>query len=361
MPVFTPLQIKKLINLAHKNRIAPVYLFIGPEHICKEKAKEIYNVFKEKNVISETYDLREKDEKKEFLGIKGYQEGLFGIKKVFFVFGAEDISEKKGEEIVESCKKSSLFTWFFIAESFSENHPLYRFALEKGAIIPFYTRKNEDLLESELIGILKEHGKVMDKNTAQLFISLVGEDYHHFKNELEKLIFYTGDKKYITQEDIFSVVVPLESALLYLLGDYIFTETPEKCYRLLQNLFDHKVEPPLILGYLYRFFKKMQIFQEVLKKYPELEKEERYVNFSRKLEEIKGDPVSELPRTILETKAYPLFKMKKYLRQIKDFTPIFEKLHQTDIAIKRDFRNPEKAFYEFFLELWKILHQRQNN
>ena len=358
MPVFTPLQISKLIGLAQKNRIAPVYLFIGPEHICKEKAKEIFNVLKEKKAISETYDLKEKEEKKEFLNIKGYQEGLFGTKKVFFVLGAENLSEKKGEEIVESCKKSTLFTWFFIAETFPEEHPLYKFALEKGAVIPFYTKRKEDFLESELIGTLKQHGKVMDRNTAQLFISLVGEDYNHFKNELEKLVFYVEDKHTITQEDVLSVVVPLESALLYLLGDYIFTETPEKCYHLLQNLLDNKVEPPLILGYLYRFFKRIQIFQEVLKKYPELEKEERYVNFSRKLEELKENPVEELPRIILETKAYPLFKMKKYLKQIKNFTPIFEKLHQTDLAIKRDFRNPGKAFYEFFLEIWKILNQK---
>ena len=70
MPVFTPLQISKLIGLAQKNRIAPVYLFIGPEHICKEKAKEIFNVLKEKKAISETYDLKEKEDKKEFLNIK---------------------------------------------------------------------------------------------------------------------------------------------------------------------------------------------------------------------------------------------------------------------------------------------------
>jgi len=60
MPIFTPIQIVKLIELAKKNRIAPIYLLIGPENICKEKAKEIYEVLKEKNSILEIYDLKNK-------------------------------------------------------------------------------------------------------------------------------------------------------------------------------------------------------------------------------------------------------------------------------------------------------------
>jgi len=55
MPIFTPIQIVKLIELAKKNRIAPIYLLIGPENICKEKAKEIYEVLKEKNSIISIY------------------------------------------------------------------------------------------------------------------------------------------------------------------------------------------------------------------------------------------------------------------------------------------------------------------
>jgi DNA polymerase-3 subunit delta len=50
MPIFTPIQVIKLVDLAKKNRIAPVYLLIGPENICKEKAKENLRGFKRKKL-----------------------------------------------------------------------------------------------------------------------------------------------------------------------------------------------------------------------------------------------------------------------------------------------------------------------
>jgi len=358
MPIFTPIQIVKLIELAKKNRIAPIYLLIGPENICKEKAKEIYEVLKEKNSILEVYDLKNKEEKNIFLEIKGYQESLFGIRKIYFILGAENITYEKGEEIVKSLKeKNGIFSWFLISENLNEAHPLYQYALKMGAIILFTTKREEDLLETELIMILKKYNKTMDKNTANLFLSLVGRDYNYFKNELEKLILYTQDKSIITQEDIWEIVIPSENEALYLLADTFFNYGPERAHKMIINLLDRKIEPSKILWYLYKFFKKMQILKEFLEKHPELTSENRYSNFSKKFQELKDDPLEEMPKIIAETHPYSLFNIKNQSKKIKDFTFIFEELFKADLAIKREFKNPAKVFNEFFLNLWHKLEK----
>ncbi len=354
MPVFTPIQTVKLIELARKNRIAPIYLFIGPENICREKAKEIYEILKEKNSLLEVYNLKDEKEKKVFLEIKGYQESLFGVRKVYLVLGAENINYEKGEEIIKNLsKEKDVFSWFLISENINETHPLYQYAYEKGAIIPFATKREDDVLESELIMSLKKYGKTMDRATANLFLSLVGKDYNYFKNELEKLIFYTEDKSIITEEDVWEVVIPSEDNALYLLADTFFNHGPEKAYRMVINLLDRKIDPPKILGYLYKFFKKMQIFEEFLKKHPELAEEKRYSNFSKKFQELKDDPLEEIPRIIAESHPYALFNIKKQLEKVKKFDFIFEELFRADLALKRDFKNPARVFNEFFLNLWQ--------
>ncbi len=353
MPIFTPIQIVKLVELAKKNRIAPIYLLIGPENICKEKAREIYEILKEKNSLLEIYNLNDNQNKRSFLETKGYQESLFGVRKIYLVLGAENIPYEKGEEMIKGLKENNgLFSWFLISENFPESHPLYQYAFEKGAIVPFTTKKEEDLLESELVMILKNYGKTMDKNTANLFLSLVGKDYNYFKNELEKLIFYTEDKKIITEEDIWEVVIPSEENALYLLADTFFNYGPERAYRVTINLLDKKIDPPKILWYLYKFFKKMQILKEFLEKHPELASEKRYSNFSKKFQELKEDPLAEIPKIIAESHPYSLFNIKKQLEKVKSFNFVFEELFKADCAIKKEFKNPAKVFNEFFLNLW---------
>lgn len=353
MPLFTPLQVIKLIDLAKKNRIAPLYLFIGPYEISYEKAKEIYKVLLEKGATLEVFDLRDKEQKKEFLKTKGYQEGLFGFRTIYLVIGGEEIPSSKVEEILKSLReKTQLFSWFILYESLEENHPLYEFALEKGAIIPLHTKKKEDLLESELLLTLKEYQLHMDKKTASLFISLVGDDYHHFKNELVKLVLYTLDERVITEEKVLEVAVPLEEKAFYLIGDSLFTQGPEKTYRMISALLDAKKEPGEILGYLYRYFKKLQILKDFLKENPELEKENTYTFFSKEWQKIKEDPLKEIPKILAESHPYALYNMKRHIEKVESLDMFFSELFRAEWALKREFQPPPKVFQNLVFNLW---------
>ncbi|MGC9018031.1 MAG: DNA polymerase III subunit delta [Caldimicrobium sp.] len=356
MPLFTPLQIIKLIDLAKKNRIAPLYLFIGPYEISQEKAKEIYKVLLEKGSNLEVFDLRDKEQKKEFLRRKGFQEGLFGFRTIYHIIGGEEIPPSKVEEILNALRdKPQFFSWFILFENLEEKHPFYDFALEKGAIIPFHTKKREDLLESELLLILKEYQLHMEKKTASFFISLVGEDYSHFKNELEKLVLYALDERTITEEKILEIVVPLEEKAFYLIGEAFFTQGPEKTYKMISSLLDAKKEPGEILGYLYKYFKKLQILKDFIKENPELDREQSYTYFSKEWQKLKEDPLKEIPKILIESHPYALFNMKKHLKKIDSLDPLFFELFKAEWALKREFQPPQKVFQNLVFNLWMKL------
>ncbi|HBT04334.1 MULTISPECIES: DNA polymerase III subunit delta [Thermodesulfobacterium] len=351
MPVLT---FSKVLELAKQKRIAPVYIFIGEPQLCKEKAKEIYNILQDKGSTIEVYNLNDKEDKKTFSKIKGYQEGLFGLRKVYLILGGENIELSKEEEIIKSLEKeTSVFTWFIIAEKFEENRPLYQFALQKGAIVFFNFKKEEDFLETELILKLKETGKTMDRKTTELFLSLVGKDYHHFLNELDKLLLYTEERAVITEEDVWSVTIPLEEEVLFMVEESLFQSGPEKAYRIVAQLLDHKEEPHRILSYLYKSFKIFQILAEFLEKHPELKKEERFSQFSKKWEEIKTDPIVEIPKVLTERHPYRIFNLKKHLEKIKNLPQVFEELYKAELSLKRDFKNPYQVFKELFINLWQ--------
>jgi len=357
MPIFSVLQIPKLVTLAKKGRIAPVYLFLGQEELCKEKAKEVLKVIEQGGAVVEAFNLKEKEQKEEFYATKGMQESLFGLRKVYVVFGAEEITPEKAKSMIETLKTSQMFTWFLIASSMDQRHPIYEFAKEKGAVIPFLGKKEEDYLESELVLTLKNSGKSMDRSCANLFLSLVGKDFSYFKLELEKVILYTGNSPVITEEDVRKVVSPVQQSALYLLADAFFSHGPQKAYEVVLSLLDQKFEAPQILKYLYRYFKKMAILKEFLKKHPELAQEEKYFNFLKKFQELKDSPVEELPKPIAESHPYALFTMKRHLKKVKNLDAAFKLLFKTDLAIKRDFQNPAKAFNTLFIDLWLEMQQ----
>ncbi|MCS7199619.1 MAG: hypothetical protein N2327_08225 [Caldimicrobium sp.] len=358
MPLFSLLQLSKLSDLARQNRIAPVYLFIGPSEIALDKAKEIYSLLLERGASLEIYDLRDREQRRAFLQLRGFQEGLFGIRKIYLVMGGEEIPEVKREEIVNFLKEGkNLFTWFILAEKMGEDNILYQYALEKGAIIPLSSKRREDLLESELWMTLKDFNLFMDKKTASLFLNLVGEDYHHFKRELEKLLLYCRDEGKISEEKILEIVVPSEDKELFLLGDMLFKQNPHRVIKFVSNLLDNKREPGEILTYLFRYFKRLRIFKDFLQDNPELEKKESYSAFDKAWQALKEDPLKNIPKILLDTHPYVLYNAKQHLRKISNFDRLFELLFKAEIELKMEYKTPLKVFSNFLFDFWRSLQE----
>lgn len=142
MPQFSPLQLYKLVDLAKKNRVAPLYLFIGPFELTLEKAKEIYHILLEKGASLEIYDLRDPEQKKEFLVLKGYQKGLFGLRTIYLITAGEEIPSSKVDEILSNLNISNQnFSWFLFLMILKKTTPFINLLLKRALLSPCIPKK----------------------------------------------------------------------------------------------------------------------------------------------------------------------------------------------------------------------------
>jgi len=356
VPVFRPTDLGRLINLASRDRVAPIYLFIGPEEEALAKARKILKVLLQKGALWEQLDLSEDTAEKIPLLLS--EAALFGSRKMVLVKKAENLpaSPELVESIAQKISPEGPHL-FLLAESFPEDHSLYRIAQEKGVILPLAFLKGRKRLLAELPLFLSEANKKMDRATAEYFLSLVGEDYLRFQNEFEKLVLYVGEREVITREDVEAVVSPDEEAALFLLGDRLLDQGPEAARGVLRRLLDTGEDPRRTFAALVTYFKRLWLLHYLLQKAPDLLHLVRYEDFERRYQGLLKETWAEkAPAILAKLHPYAVFRLKRHLRSFSPeiFPRLFYALWELDMALKKDFRDPQRAFYEFFIRVWEI-------
>ncbi|MBQ8796380.1 MAG: DNA polymerase III subunit delta [Clostridia bacterium] len=105
-------------------------------------------------------------------------------------------------------------------------------------------------LEHQLAAWADKRGKKISLPTASKVIYYCGTNLQALKNELDKLIAYTGDREEITVDDIEKVVVKKLEAKIFDLMDFVILGNLEKAYSLLAKLFELKEDPRSIVRLL---------------------------------------------------------------------------------------------------------------
>lgn len=105
-------------------------------------------------------------------------------------------------------------------------------------------------LEHQLAAWADKRGKKISLPTASKVIYYCGTNLQTLKNELDKLIAYTGDREEITVDDIEKVVVKKLEAKIFDLMDFVLLGNLEKAYSLLAKLFELKEDPRSIVRLL---------------------------------------------------------------------------------------------------------------
>lgn len=105
-------------------------------------------------------------------------------------------------------------------------------------------------LEHQLAAWADKRGKKISLPTASKVIYYCGTNLQTLKNELDKLIAYTGDREEITVDDIEKVVVKKLEAKIFDLMDFVLLGNLEKAYSLLTKLFELKEDPRSIVRLL---------------------------------------------------------------------------------------------------------------
>ncbi|WP_297056928.1 DNA polymerase III subunit delta [Thermosulfurimonas sp.] len=356
MPVFAGSHFRRLLDLARRDRLAPLYLFIGDPQETLEKAGRIVRIQEEKGALCERVDLEEVSP--EDLRSLLVSPGLFGPRRLVMVRKAEILAQHKEQisPLLEPLGSGTVHL-FLLASRFPEDHPLYTFALERGALVPLHLQKGRARFLAEMAERLSAEGYTMDRQVAEYFLSLVGEDYAHFRNELEKVLLYAGEKERIEKEDVEAVVTPAPETYSYLLGDTLLEEGAEAARGLLRRLLDQGDPPLVILAILENYFKRLWLLAYLFRGREDLLRETRFEVFQRTYAQALRETWPEKVPSLLERfPPYAAFRVKRHLFGLSPgfFPEVFKALYELDVSLKRDFMAPEKAFYRFFLRVQEL-------
>ncbi len=355
MPVFQRQHFLRLIELAKKNRIAPIYLFVGDPAVSQDLIRKLLSVLISGGALVEQYDLSSEvdlEEIKQALSIPP----ILSLKVIVAKGKNEVISEEDSREIVgllDTVKQRLCL--ILILEKLERSHSLYKYAERQGVIVPIQKAyQSKDLLRYELPQMLSEVDKKMDRMAAELLLEMVGNDLIALRQEINKLSLYVGDSPVIKKEDILSVVSPREEHAPYALMEALFTKGPEEALKLLRDLLEQGIHYLAIMGMLVTFFKRLWGLKYLISKDESLRYSRDYNAFKRNLEKAEkalwsGNP----PRVLAKTHPYALFRMCRYVNSLSEekiIEAIFD-LAEIDRALKTRPISPEDLFYSFFLKI----------
>ena len=361
MPLFRPSDFGRLCSLAAQGRVAPIYIFTGPEEEAAQKARQILSPLLTGGALYHSLDLEEGEwsEALDFL----LEQGLFGTRKILLLKKAERLTHQGHEKLVQTLLEKTTPQGphaFLVASSFPKEHPLYQYAQEKGVILPLEVLKGREKFLLELSQRLSEAGKKMGRTEAEYFLSLLGEDYLRFQNELEKLLCYVGERELITKEDIEEMVSPEEEASVYLLGDTLLEKGPEGARSLFQRLIDAGFHPWFnLLPTLFRFFERLWLLQFLEKRDSDLAQAPRFESYRSLFKEALRKTWDKPPATLERLHPYAAFRLRRHLNRISEelWPEIFFRLWKLEVDLRVKFRSPLTAYYQFFVDLYFLLHK----
>ena len=171
----------------------------------------------------------------------------------FFKSASEEISKHFCEYIKTVPETTCLV---FIENEIDKRGKLFKTVKDIGYISEM-TEQNHATLERWIEGIIKENGKRISKQDAELFLKSVGTDMVNISKELEKLICYCLDREVILAEDIEKVCSIHISSRIFDMIDAMAGKDRKKALALYYDLIAMKEPPMRILFMLARQFNIM--------------------------------------------------------------------------------------------------------
>lgn len=174
-------------------------------------------------------------DKADFEAFQGIVAGVPDTTVLIFTYPTFDAKEKKQED---DEKKKSKFK------------PFCDKVVKLGGEVYELNQRDAVALEHQLAAWADKRGKKISLPTASKVVYYCGTNLQTLRNELDKLIAYTGDREEITVDDIEKVVVKKLEAKIFDLMDFVILGNLEKAYSLLAKLFELKEDPRTIVRLL---------------------------------------------------------------------------------------------------------------
>lgn len=150
-------------------------------------------------------------------------------------------------------------TYFiFLETEIDKRSRMYKEVKKHGRIVEFGIQK-EDTLMKWVLGMLKNEGKTLNRETMQVFLGKTGSDMQTIRNELEKLFAYTQGRDVITTEDVEQVCVTQTTNKIFDMVNAIAEGNQKKALELYEDLLSLKEPPMRILFLIARQFHQLYL------------------------------------------------------------------------------------------------------
>jgi len=359
VPVFKRPHFEKIIALAEKGRIAPLYLFLGDQLVGQELLRRLWQKLGELGHQLEELDLGEVSWETAWNRLK--TPALIG-RKVFHLKNPSAALNHLTPAFFSFLEKhKARLSLCLVLEALKENHPLYLFALEKGVLVPLPSPRKRDLLKTEIPEILAAFNKKMDRQTAEELLFLVGEDLVALEQELTKLSLYVGERAVITVEDVREVVSPHAESAPYQLLEAFWREGAAGALNVLRSLLLQGLYPLVILATLVTYFKRLFLIKEILARAEALARSRDFSSFKNLYAQVLKELFPHRPpKELQKLHPYAAYKMVPQAQKVPQeaFPQIFKELLALDAKLKRG-GLPEEEFFLFFCFLEKVMRARR--
>lgn len=128
--------------------------------------------------------------------------------------------------------------------------PFCDFVAKNGGDVYEINQRDAVALEHQLASWADKRGKKISLPTASKIIYAAGTNLSTLRNELDKLIAFTGDREEITVDDVEKIVVKKLEARIFDLLDYVILGNLDKAYSVLFKLFELKEDPRTVVRLL---------------------------------------------------------------------------------------------------------------
>lgn len=162
------------------------------------------------------------------------------------------LGKKTDEEFLDQLKECADTTvMIFIEDDVDKRSKIYKFLKKEGHVVDFEPVKDQEL-SRWIASLLKGNGKQMSSPVLRDFLYRCGSDMFTLKNELEKLISYTGDRSEITAADLNVLTTAQTTNQIFVMLEAIAKKQREKVLTLYYDLIELKESPFGILALLIR-------------------------------------------------------------------------------------------------------------
>ena len=256
--------------------IKSLYLFYGPEEFLKKYyIKSIEDKILDKNTITFNKTILEDKIAAEKVVDSCDTLPVFAERKLVIVknsgfFKSSNESKKlnKKENKSQKSKSNTQIVLDYIKDIpdytcliFYENEVDKRIKLtseikKKGLIVEFPYQKHEDLIKW-VKNIVKSNNKHIDTDTASFLVEISDFGMTGIRNEIDKLLVYTGERKTITIDDIKKVGSITAKSIIFDLTDAIAGKNIAVSFKILDEMVTLKEPIPKIIYMISRQFRQL--------------------------------------------------------------------------------------------------------